>query len=289
MSRPAPQSISELKVPNHSYDYFSGHQSIPFPSTIDSFCPTTAWWLSECAFCSYISNEEAIVSRMNSANFRNIEFCEANKLRAIIADLGSDTFIIFRGTLFNEMANVVTDLAVKRHEWPGGGRVHKGFHEGFLSLLPAVEKIMTERRGQRFWFSGHSLGAALATLFAAYFPVSSPLYTFGSPRIGDNDFQESLSLRSHRVVLGRDIVAALPPKPAYHHIAPSHRLTTDGKITFEEHEKHRTPKDILSEVRQSIKQPRDLARYFLTNNIIADHAPILYCIGLWNAIHAAQE
>jgi hypothetical protein len=289
MPRSIPQHVSELKVPNLNYDYFLDHRSRPFSPIDGRFCPLTAWWLMECALLSYIGDQRSVGRHLTNAGFESVTFCEANKLRAIIADKGADTFVIFRGTLFNELANVLTDLAMKRHRWSGGGRVHTGFHEGFLALLPHVKTSIDNRRGQRIWFSGHSLGGALATLFAAHFPGPTPLYTFGSPRVGDADFRTAFVGQTHRVVLGRDIIATLPPKPLYRHLTPSHRLNAEGRITASNHDKHRTAKDLISGVREVARHPRDVARYLLTNNVIADHAPILYSVGLWHAVEQMQS
>lgn len=284
MSRPLPTKVSELKVPNLDFDYFRDHQARPFRGTTDAFCHITAWWLMECSLCSYIPDPRAIERRLLGAGFQNIAFCEANHLRAIAADLGRDTFVVFRGTLFSEMANVLTDLSVGRQKWHGGGRVHSGFLDAYESLLPELKLVLEARSGQRIWFTGHSLGGALATLFAAHFPVTAPCYTFGSPRVGDRAFRDAFAASTYRVVYGRDVVATMPPKPIYRHVAPSHRIHTNGKITYEGHSPHRPVQEILTEVRRNASQPKALARYFLTNNIIADHAPILYCIGLWNSV-----
>jgi hypothetical protein len=72
--------------------------------------------------------------------------------------------------------------------------------------------------------TGHSLGAALATYYAAenalVHKIQNPaLYTFASPKVGDQTFVgafNQLGLTSWRVVNKQDIVPHLPPLFSYH-------------------------------------------------------------------------
>lgn len=112
---------------------------------------------------------------------------------------------------------------------PPGVRVHDGWAAAAALLWPKVEvKILAEQAAEaaarglphtlrplRVVFSGHSLGAALATLLAmAAGTPSAPasLVTFGGPRVGDAAFQAaSLDRTTHnRVVVDGDTVPRLP-------------------------------------------------------------------------------
>lgn len=103
-------------------------------------------------------------------------------------------------------------------------------HEGFWNtadsvydwVLAQVEEAHQE--GRRIWFTGHSLGAANATLIAARInyeegiPVQG-LHTFGSPKVGNSDFQKLLTYEgadgviledvTHRFVVEKDKVTTL--------------------------------------------------------------------------------
>ena len=77
-------------------------------------------------------------------------------------------------------------------------------------------------------FTGHSLGAAMATMAAADLTLEgeeSSLFTFGSPRVGNSEFKSwaqgrlSTSMRMRRQL---DIVPAIPPRGFgfdYEHVA----------------------------------------------------------------------
>jgi Lipase (class 3) len=86
--------------------------------------------------------------------------------------------------------------------------------------------------------TGHSLGAALATLCAAedalYYKVPvSALYTFASPKVGDNGFVSAFNkignMESYRIVNQQDIVPDAPPG-LYEHINTLQEYSSLGKV-----------------------------------------------------------
>ncbi len=87
--------------------------------------------------------------------------------------------------------------------------------------------------------TGHSLGAALATLYAAEntltnkIPTVQALYTFASPMIGDSTFVDifnGLKLNSWRIINQQDIVRILPPGPFYRHVNTEVAYDSTGKV-----------------------------------------------------------
>ena len=86
--------------------------------------------------------------------------------------------------------------------------------------------------------AGHSLGAALATYYAAenalVHKIPNPaLYTFASPKVGDQTFVSAfngLGLTSWRVVNQQDIVPHLPPGLFYEHINTERLYNSDNLV-----------------------------------------------------------
>jgi hypothetical protein len=107
-------------------------------------------------------------------------------------------------------------------------QVHTGFYESYLSIAnKVVEKVGALAKAHptaSILFTGHSLGAALAT-FAAMdvkerlaLHNSMKLYTFGSPRTGNQAWADYVmklypaSTSLFRIVHGKDMVPHLPKR-----------------------------------------------------------------------------
>lgn len=135
--------------------------------------------------------------------------------------------VAFRGTE-KRLSDILADLNFQPR--PSGnfdGNCHSGFVEALDEVWIDVEKLLQSlvrnaTGGEReFWFTGHSLGAALATLAVARRHKADAsaslggLYTFGSPRVGDAGFQSSFHkhflARTQRFANLQDGVSRIPP------------------------------------------------------------------------------
>ena len=113
-----------------------------------------------------------------------------------------------------------TDLLVNSYFWHAAQLL-------FPAVAAAVHNLTSHLHvtapAPAIYFTGHSLGAALATLLALLLvtqptplPSTPILYTFGEPRIGNFALSQVIRLalpRHHRVVHWRDAVPHLPPCP----------------------------------------------------------------------------
>jgi triacylglycerol lipase len=141
-----------------------------------------------------------------------------------IAGRGSEVFVVFRGTMTN--AEWLRDLKVRLVPYPPAkpGKVHDGFAATYeLVRRTVIESLEKLPGGRRLYVTGHSLGAALATLalpeISSLTPCKSPFaYTFGSPRVGDRvfaqEFNRMMGGRSFRIANTSDLVVSMPlPAP----------------------------------------------------------------------------
>jgi hypothetical protein len=118
----------------------------------------------------------------------------------------------FRGTDKDDPTDLMDDIDLKPRPWTAGGNVHSGFAAALMAIWPAIEPELKALAEHRLLFTGHSLGAAMATL-ASSLQVPGSLYTIGSPRVGDDTFVSLLSkLDNHRYVDCCDVVTRVPPE-----------------------------------------------------------------------------
>jgi triacylglycerol lipase len=136
------------------------------------------------------------------------------------------TVLAVRGTEANKPEDLLADLLARSEAWDQGGLVHQGFARTYATVREAIREELTQHAG-RLLITGHSLGAALATLAAADHAARRPtLITFGSPRVGDAAFARLLAgLPIRRFVGCCDVVTRVPPEQFEQpHI---HQLLTD--------------------------------------------------------------
>lgn len=101
----------------------------------------------------------------------------------------------FRGTEL-KIDDIKTDLDLRKEE-TSYGKIHVGFLNAYEDIKSKI-KIDYDMlsKGRKVYFTGHSLGAALATLSLNDLGKSEDsLYTFGSPRIGCSNFAKQFNER----------------------------------------------------------------------------------------------
>ncbi len=126
----------------------------------------------------------------------------------------------FRGT--DSFADMFADIMIYRDKTPdemqvAGGYIHRGFFLQYSSILSKVrEKVALTSKP--LIFTGHSLGGALATLFALTVKTENPTRhvsccTFGSPKVGNKAFVNAFNSKvdvSIRIVNNHDGVTYRP-------------------------------------------------------------------------------
>ena len=121
--------------------------------------------------------------------------------------------LAFRGTQPSELSDVLADLnAIPRGEMTFG-LVHSGFRGEIDKLWDALKAHKEEHKDKKFYITGHSLGAAMATLATSRFEEVmkvEQLTTFGSPRVGTRKFVKNIETRHMRFVNNNDLVTKVP-------------------------------------------------------------------------------
>lgn len=119
-------------------------------------------------------------------------------------------------------------------------RVHRGFWTAWVEIRDAIKadvlQVLEAHPDFRFAITGHSLGGALATLAAGEIRKMNDdlgrrteLYSFGSPRLGDEltvDFLSKQSTLSYRITNRKDPVPRLPPSIfGFSHTLPEYYIS----------------------------------------------------------------
>jgi triacylglycerol lipase len=118
--------------------------------------------------------------------------------------------VAFRGTDVKDTSNLVYDVDFELEPWDGPGMAHRGFVSALREVYSRLDKAIQEIGECRLLYTGHSLGAAMATLMAGRRQPDA-LYTFGCPRVGDVAFVGALkNVRTFRYVDCCDLVTRIP-------------------------------------------------------------------------------
>ena len=123
--------------------------------------------------------------------------------------------LAFRGTEIN-FTDIKTDVRASLVPVPenDGSRVHQGFMEAFGKVQEEIQTVLNEDKFKSLplYFTGHSLGGALAIIATRYLGSDSTgaTYTFGGPRAADDKFFEKIKTPVYRVVHNADIVPRIP-------------------------------------------------------------------------------
>ena len=154
-------------------------------------------------------------------------FFDVNGSQAYLLKNENDLIIVCRGTEPTQFADIKSDLnAIPVPSSTGIGKVHKGFKASVDNIWPELEEqLKVFGKIRTVWCTGHSLGAAMATLIAYRLqrtedcPNPKALFTYGSPRVGNKKYVkqiESIGLLHFRFVNNADIVARVPFWPFKH-------------------------------------------------------------------------
>ncbi|MEX2025948.1 MAG: lipase family protein, partial [Pirellulaceae bacterium] len=116
-------------------------------------------------------------------------YLEEAETECFVASTPDAVFVAFRGTA--GLGDWIADLNVRsvRRTY---GTIHRGFHFAYQDIRPQVEQALATLGNRRLLLTGHSLGAALATIAACELPERyrvTGIYAFGQPRIGFQDFR----------------------------------------------------------------------------------------------------
>jgi triacylglycerol lipase len=163
-------------------------------------------------------------------------FADRDGAQAYIFGSDSDVVVACRGTEPNDWNDVKADVNALMVLAETAGRVHRGFKREVDDLWPELEKVIAPDE-RTLWFTGHSLGGAMATIsagrcFLSHIPATPQgVYTFGAPRVGTRRYINTVEVDLTRWVNNNDIVPRVPPTwMGYQHTGQHRYINTYGKV-----------------------------------------------------------
>jgi hypothetical protein len=290
-------TLANLAPPYIEHAYFEGHDLLPFQADAVSFNLANAWWLAEASTLAY-AEEEFATDWFKKAGFDEVRFFDQRSTQCFVASNREFAVVAFRGSevwrrrgktdLRVIAADLMTNADFRLTDWPNGGKVHRGFKHALDEVWEDLLACLTalQRGERRIWMTGHSLGAALATLAADRFGEVQGVYTFGSPRVGNLQFKESYSNRVYRLVNGSDIVAQMPSEGFYVHVGEPRFIYREGTIRFRpiEYVSPFSSDRVNGEGAYSSEKSDSRKASFFVPDSFLDHVPLLYALLIWNQL-----
>jgi triacylglycerol lipase len=181
--------------------------------------------INELTFRKAAGRSTVLISGFFDADLRRVRRAGGNNPQEVpigfIARRKKDVFLIFRGTITDQEWLQNLRLGMVPYLLPNFGKIHEGFVQTYNLFREEIRETLEKTGfGGKLYIAGHSLGGALATIALPDIGARTgkrriELFTFGSPRIGDNAFVTAFNLRysehSFRIVNTSDMVGLIPP------------------------------------------------------------------------------
>lgn len=302
---PPPRKWRTVLYPLADYRYFAEPPEFDSSASVGRLNLLKAAWMADAAMLAYGRSGEQLLGETGVqeilrelGGFTEVETLGdwsggAKGAQGYLAMREEFAVLAFRGTEADDWRDFAANLAT----WPvheEGARVHRGFKRQLDSLWAGAAEGLAryrERSSGEIFFTGHSLGAALATIAASRFGGgNASVYTFGAPRVGNLQLAEAVEANTSaghfRLVDRSDLVPRVPPGifGYAHPPATLYRIELDGGIQDRTGDHghaggaEELSRDLkcLAEVKLPIQledePPSDLY----------DHGPGCYCTGIWN-------
>ncbi len=180
--------------------------------------------LAEASEAAYL-NAAGVEQKAKSWGYPNVEHFVYDSMYGYLMTNDKCAVLVFRGTDMKSFRDWMVNFKASTVNLKSDGAVHKGFYTAATNLYTQVIRAL-KREGvsrKNFWVTGHSLGGALAGVFAykSKFerwigdgPDMHKVVTFGQPLFADavlaKKMRNTFINVYYRVVNETDLVAKVP-------------------------------------------------------------------------------
>ena len=321
MNKPIPPAkFHNIRPPNNNYTYFEDRQNHAFLPLATSFERVNAGWMADFAMLAY-GNKPFIQKKLDDSGLTAdgfvMEYFSRDTTQCFVGHNDNFVVVSMRGTEIDNFWGAFNDwrrnLELRLEPDDSGGPVHEGFIKDMAAVwndtngvqgLKSYLQPLLAGGTRTLWITGHSLGAALATLAAERAVRDAGLdvrgvYTYGSPRVGEIQFKQNYEARglnatTYRVLYDIDVVQRIPPGDTYTHVGKLEFIDADGHL-------HTNVPNLTTED-GGLPEPTGAQEWavrlygvlgqgsaLVANAFgltipapIADHAPIYYASYIWN-------
>jgi len=285
MFTPFDNSWEALLIPGKATHYFN----LKYPDIelqTKNYSAVNALWLAELSRLIYRQHSDELGKPLKgptrhdilaSVHLRETVFINQGDTQCALVETLANVanpfaVLVFRGT--HNVQKWFYNLQALPVEWEGG-RVHKGFKDALEVVWDEIT-VHLARLKIPIFYTGHSLGAALATLAASRKPPHA-LYTFGSPRVGDSQFAKGFNaIQAYRIVNHCDVVTTVPPIEVldFCHVGELHYISYENQMLV-----NPTEATIVMDRYKRMLSVADLTDYqkwLEPIEMLADHNPVNY-------------
>lgn len=230
--------LAQGAYPPHALDHFTSIQPFNLQNAL------AMMWMSQLAYET--AHEQKVTDILGSWSLTKRAIASNDPITGfpphsacvVVAGGRNATIVAFSGTDPLKIEDWITDFTARRP----ASDLHEGFEDAVATVWPLVEAAIQNRPADqgKLFFTGHSLGGALATVAAARAVrdpkmVVTAVYTFGGPRVGgsafSDDYSPKLGDRTYRLVDGGDVVPTVPPVAGgFVHVGESVQCPSDGRF-----------------------------------------------------------
>jgi hypothetical protein len=273
------------------YVHFKDAKLNPFDARPLRLGRRNTWWLAEAALLAYWEPSKALPF-FQEAGFRTTEFVDESGVQSYVSSTDDFVIVAFRGTQPDQFSDVFDDAKFPLVPWDRpAALVHVGFKDALDRVWPHLTNVISPLvRSRTAWFTGHSLGAALATLAADRAKFDSCVCTLGSPRVGNEAFGKGFNARfadrSRRYVNDADIVTHVPPPLPlpYFHVDQLRYIDAGGSIGNQAPARANFFNELIGDVGH-VREIFELLRNKTMQSapdFLLDHMPRGYATDIWN-------
>lgn len=220
--------------------FFTHKKLLAPPTKRAAYSDRTAWIMAECSRLAYTLFEEenerkVLIENLRPGGFELVDYFDGEGTQAYLAKNDDFAVLAFRGTQ-KDFQDILTDLMVRKYQNPDGTRTHRGFERALGYIRDDIEKAVKKLDSELpLYITGHSLGGALATIATLQLAGDdiAACYTFGAPRVGNDEFSRNIKVPIYRVVNSTDIVARVPLiLMGYRHVGDVRYLNKSGFLIY---------------------------------------------------------